>query len=573
MSMFTSLRTRFARIALPAVLVAGSLALVQPASAADFCVGQIMCAAGAGKAPDLQTALDWAAATPEADRISLSAGTFAAPNTGGFVYKSAGPVEISGAGIGQTILSGPVQSSQVLDLEGGTGTSVHDLSIQLPQMASISTGLFTNGLVKGVDITEPSPQAITHLGVSLVGNGTLDNSSVAMNLSSEAIGVALGGSATVKNSSVRARTAVTSVYGGTVERSWLTGDDYALMARGGTTKIENSVVRVNYASGTALSLAAQNDAHPVLTADGLTMISGFGGAHAGVHAEAYNSPGETVSVSVKNSIMRGFDVPIDAVGTGAGAATVNASWSDFDASKTQATGNATISKTNVSNVANPGFVNPINSNYRLGASSPLIDAGDPATPQGLDMDGNPRVTDGDLDGSARRDIGAYEVPGPLPQDPPPADPAPRGQPQDSSSATSSAAATEADPATSARPSVDTVAPVVSGFTASNRAFAVGSARSALAAFVRGTTLRYSVSEAARVTVTIRHARDGRVSGKLTRSAAKGRNAIQFSGRLGKRALRAGRYVAVLTATDAAGNRSAPKQIAFRIVSAARPRRS
>jgi hypothetical protein len=32
----------------------------------------------------------------------------------------------------------------------------------------------------------------------------------------------------------------------------------------------------------------------------------------------------------------------------------------------------------------------------------------------------------------------------------------------------------------------------------------------------------------------------------------------------KRALKAGRYVAVLTATDAAGNRAAPKRVAFRV---------
>ena len=46
--------------------------------------------------------------------------------------------------------------------------------------------------------------------------------------------------------------------------------------------------------------------------------------------------------------------------------------------------------------------------YRLLPGSPLIDAGDPATPQGLDLDGNPLVVDGNGDGNARRDLGAFE---------------------------------------------------------------------------------------------------------------------------------------------------------------------
>jgi hypothetical protein len=41
--------------------------------------------------------------------------------------------------------------------------------------------------------------------------------------------------------------------------------------------------------------------------------------------------------------------------------------------------------------------------------------------------------------------------------------------------------------------------------------------------------------------------------------------VRFSGRLGRRALRLGRHRAVLTAVDAAGNRSAPARVGFRVV--------
>jgi hypothetical protein len=40
------------------------------------------------------------------------------------------------------------------------------------------------------------------------------------------------------------------------------------------------------------------------------------------------------------------------------------------------------------------------------------------------------------------------------------------------------------------------------------------------------------------------------------------NAIAFSGRIGKRALARGTYRATLTATDPAGNRSAPRRVRF-----------
>ena len=83
--------------------------------------------------------------------------------------------------------------------------------------------------------------------------------------------------------------------------------------------------------------------------------------------------------------------------------------------------------------------------YRLAPGSPLIDAGDPATLAGLDFAGNPLIADGNGDGIARRDVGAYEL--------------------------AAASAGGAEPPTG-EPASDTEAPSIGGFRATPSAFAV-----------------------------------------------------------------------------------------------------
>src|SRR5205085_4597993 len=141
---------------------------------------------------------------------------------------TSGPVEISGAGIGQTILTGPAPLSRLLALAGGPGSSIHDLSIHLPQMGAITTGLLTTATVERVAVDEATPQTAMHAGVSLASGGMLVDSSVTLDPGADTTGVRLGG-ATVRNSTVSANVAVLSFVGGTVERSWLTGADEGLV--------------------------------------------------------------------------------------------------------------------------------------------------------------------------------------------------------------------------------------------------------------------------------------------------------------------------------------------------------
>ena len=139
---------------------------------------------------------------------------------------------------------------------------------------------------------------------------------------------------------------------------------------------------------------------------------------------------------------------------------------------------------------------------------------------------------------------------------------------------------------------DRTAPVFESAALSRTVFAVnprGSAETPVAAAKKGTTFRYTLSEAARVVVTIKRGIPGRKVGgrcvkprRANRAAPRcvryiraGRFAIaspagatrhRFSGRIGSKKLPVGGYRAMLVATDAAGNRSASKRLPFWVVS-------
>jgi hypothetical protein len=206
----------------------------------------------------------------------------------------------------------------------------------------------------------------------------------------------------------------------------------------------------------------------------------------------------------------------------------------------------------------------ITSDLGLGVGSPAIDRGSAAGSTGsLDLAGAPRALDGNGDGTAVPDIGAFERP--------------------------------------AVPFVKDVAPSLSGVSMTNKTFAPlakgakASARKHKSRVKRGTRFRYRLSKAATVTLTIDRARKGRrvkIKGKkgktrcaaptktnrkrrrctryrragvLKASKGAGRGSTAFSGRFKGRALKAGTYRATIVARDASGLSSKPRRLTFRIV--------
>jgi Tol biopolymer transport system component len=127
---------------------------------------------------------------------------------------------------------------------------------------------------------------------------------------------------------------------------------------------------------------------------------------------------------------------------------------------------------------------------------------------------------------------------------------------------------------------DKTAPVLRSVKLTHKKFRVAKGRTALAArrkprIARGTVLRFTSSEASRLSVVVERVQKARRKGRkvlrtrkvatLTRTIKAGAGRVSFTGRLGKRRLAAGTYRLTLTARDSAGNVSKPVSLTFTIV--------
>lgn len=108
------------------------------------------------------------------------------------------------------------------------------------------------------------------------------------------------------------------------------------------------------------------------------------------------------------------------------------------------------------------------------------------------------------------------------------------------------------------PAADRAAPTITGQSVKPKKFRVGD----------GTKFKFTLSEAANILVAIeRRKKAGRykAAGSLSASGASGANSIKFSGKVGGKRLKPGRYRISITATDAAGNASQPAQAKFKVL--------
>jgi hypothetical protein len=316
----------------------------------------------------------------------------------------------------------------------------------------------------------------------------------------------------------------------------------------------------------ALQVETEEEASAVARVFGSTLI-GHGEEEA-VLALREGESGPATAI-LRGSIVRHLpaaDVlkPIDLRAKGG---TIAADFSSFSTRIEEDGGTATAPGSAANLAGDPAFIDPANGVFVLQNTSPLIDRGDPAIvqPGEVDLVGTPRSLDGNRDCLAAPDIGAYEIAG-----------------------------------QGVKCAVD-APPLISAFGMTNRVFAPtgsskgGNARGAVRSArktKRGTKFTYTLSEPARVVITIERKTKGRkarhggksVCVKATRANRKapscarfvktttltapeqaGEQSTLFAGRVKGKPLMPGRYRAGIVATDAAGQPSLPRQLAFRIV--------
>jgi hypothetical protein len=277
-----------------------------------------------------------------------------------------------------------------------------------------------------------------------------------------------------------------------------------------STVIEDSLLQ-GATSGIAVTL---NDAakSSTMTIHDSTVVASAAGAVDGINTTILNgaSSATTLDGTVVHAQSTDGGATRDLYASG-NHSTITASFSAFSSAVAASLGAVPAAGTGSNISGDPLFANPAGGDYSLQQSSPLIDKGDQAglTAGEKDVTGGTRVLDGDGDGTAIVDIGAFEH-----TYVPPATTTPPG-----------GGTTTPPPA-----ATDTTAPAITNVK------------------VRNGRLRFTLSEAAKVTVTITKGKRHKRVRRFTVNGKAGLDSASF------RKLAPGTYRITLRAVDAAGNK-------------------
>jgi hypothetical protein len=311
--------------------------------------------------------------------------------------------------------------------------------------------------------------------------------------------------------------------------------------------VRNSLFRVEGGASHGLLGAEGTSGNTAASARNVTVIAS--GSNSTGAVSEYNEGAEgSFTLELVNSILQGTEQDLEAITGSKGPGNISVTHSNFDTSKPVGE-KAKVIDGGGNQTAPPLFVDAENRDYREAAGSPTIDAGIAGELGPLDLAGNPRTL------GAAPDIGAYEALS-LPKAPLPV-----------------------------IPELQSLNVSPSGFRAAKSGSAVASAKKkAKPKGPVGTTVTFSLSEGGTVTVkfAVEQLTTGRKAGKrcVKQTAANkgkakctlvkklaggfsdegttGQNHFKFSGRLGSKALKPGRYKLVGSA------RGVDKSAAFTI---------
>lgn len=382
------------RAALSAALLPLSLAvaLAAPAGAATFCAGVEGCA---GDHATIQGALDAAAAAPGRDTVRVGW----AADSAGFTIAAGNAVDVVSDG-----------DRQYLELDGPAGIVVEEPSAVISGFTVMTTNPAQP--TPAVDLEEGTLRDVEfYVAVAdptvRLGSGTLDHVTFPHATEGSRAVQAVGPGGVIEGSQLFAQTALSSASDDLVVRnailegySWGNADSSALKVTAGAATLDDVGV---YESGTgapvAVDVAPAAAGSAALTLRSVT-VRGDGQPTLSTGVRATCASGGTATVTLADTAVFGSDTDLQRAAPGCAMSLDHVRYRTRDAG----TGGTIADGAGVSS----GPVGPFGTWLDPGFDSPLIDAGSARSAADTDVDGRPRVVDGDGDGTAVRDIGASE---------------------------------------------------------------------------------------------------------------------------------------------------------------------
>jgi PKD domain len=350
--------------------------------------------------------------------IFVGPGTFTSAN--GFGYDNpTTPVDIDGSGIGKTFLqatgSNPIA---VVSLTGPVTTAITDLTIDVTpnvlEEAVVLSGTGPNATTGAgafrIDVDNPDPASSGLTAVKLMNGATLDGSTAEGGTSNAGIGAGVNvfsGDAALSDDTISGHFGLVGSGQLTAQRLRIAGVENAVELGGpGTSTIDGVLGVVSAAGAFGVDVGDQTN----LTVRSGTFVN-LSGTGTGWGAFT-NTAAHTDQLTVLDSIQRGFSVPVTCSNvSNKGAPNITLGFDDVHLTGTESCPNGGTFDPGTANIdLDPLFVNAT-SDFHLRFGSPAIDTGGPscnAPCQASDLDGLTRPIDGDGNGTATRDMGAFE---------------------------------------------------------------------------------------------------------------------------------------------------------------------
>jgi hypothetical protein len=395
---------RLGLLAFALVIPAAPFVAFAPAYAAGtICVGPVP--AGTACSSPANTIQDAITASVNGDLIRVGPGSY---TDGPYVLPPGVSLRGSGAGTGASATKLTLTTVGSQTYVSATNGTVADLRVDVSP-GNGATGIdINNGTIDNVVVIGGS--ATTGVtGIEAQGSQVHDATVNVVGGTGNTSVESLGGNLLYSDSTWNGGTTGYRLVSGTdnISRVTVNSAGTAFSVEGGTLNIDDSVIDLGATGQTGLQAKPSGTADTAtVNANFLTVVGGSGGSR-GVAADANGAGTLHAVVSLTNSIVWGPTTSL-VVSAGSGhTADFTVGRSDYQTASTPAPSDG---GNNLD--VDPGFVNPQLAtsgagDYHLRATSPLLDkASASAAP---DRDGKARSFDGDRDGTAVPDMGAYEL--------------------------------------------------------------------------------------------------------------------------------------------------------------------